>query len=188
MDWASTNQLCPPPSLTTSTRWPCSLRLQVIDPDSLVVRLCIQPPLHPQPLLRQALRRSDASYHHSRQAARSNSTGNGRLRRAVVIRLRAGLCLPMQAPEPVEGYQQSMYRPSMCSQLSSSTSPTSPLTLYQAAFWNSYGALNLITEAALLILPLVIVWNIQTQRKKKAIIVSCFASRIVYVGQYHRFA
>ncbi|KAL9010554.1 MAG: hypothetical protein Q9173_004521 [Seirophora scorigena] len=49
----------------------------------------------------------------------------------------------------------------------------------RAAFWNAYGALNLITEAALLILPLVIVWNIQTQRKKKAIIVSCFASRIV---------
>ncbi|KAI4282999.1 MAG: hypothetical protein L6R35_005268 [Caloplaca aegaea] len=49
----------------------------------------------------------------------------------------------------------------------------------RAAFWNAYGAFNLITEAALLILPLVILWKLQTQAKKKAVIYSCFASRIV---------
>ncbi|KAL8802940.1 MAG: hypothetical protein Q9182_003490 [Xanthomendoza sp. 2 TL-2023] len=46
-------------------------------------------------------------------------------------------------------------------------------------FWSSYAALNLVTEAALLALPLIIVWKIKTQRKKKAVIFLCFASRIV---------
>ncbi|KAL8726982.1 MAG: hypothetical protein Q9166_006345 [cf. Caloplaca sp. 2 TL-2023] len=49
-------------------------------------------------------------------------------------------------------------------------------------FWNSYAALNLITEAALVVLPLMIVWKIQTKPRKKTVIFLCFASRIVVLG------
>ncbi|KAI4267971.1 MAG: hypothetical protein L6R38_008012 [Xanthoria sp. 2 TBL-2021] len=52
----------------------------------------------------------------------------------------------------------------------------------RTAFWNAYGVLNLITEAALLGLPLIIVWKIQTKLKKKVVIFLCFASRIVVLG------
>ncbi|KAI4272577.1 MAG: hypothetical protein LQ337_005209 [Flavoplaca oasis] len=47
----------------------------------------------------------------------------------------------------------------------------------KTGFWNVYGAFNLITEAALVALPLLIVWKIQTKLKKKVVIFLCFASR-----------
>ncbi|KAL8695664.1 MAG: hypothetical protein Q9224_003251 [Gallowayella concinna] len=53
---------------------------------------------------------------------------------------------------------------------------------WKTVFWNSYAAFNLATEAALLVLPLIIVWKIKTQRKKKAVIFLCFASRIVVLA------
>ncbi|KAL8770841.1 MAG: hypothetical protein Q9209_003492 [Squamulea sp. 1 TL-2023] len=53
---------------------------------------------------------------------------------------------------------------------------------FKSGFWDSYGALNLVTEAALLALPLVIVWKIQTQPRKKTVIFLCFASRIVVLA------
>ncbi|KAL8932201.1 MAG: hypothetical protein Q9211_006463 [Gyalolechia sp. 1 TL-2023] len=57
--------------------------------------------------------------------------------------------------------------------------PRPRLTVLQTSFWTSYGVLNLVTEAALVMLPLVIVWKIQTKTTKKAIIFLCFAARIV---------
>ncbi|KAL8783596.1 MAG: hypothetical protein Q9213_004525 [Squamulea squamosa] len=52
----------------------------------------------------------------------------------------------------------------------------------RTGFWDSYGALNLVTEAALLALPLIVVWKIHTQPKKKTVIFLCFASRIVVLA------
>ncbi|KAI4169554.1 MAG: hypothetical protein LQ343_005634 [Gyalolechia ehrenbergii] len=52
----------------------------------------------------------------------------------------------------------------------------------RTSFWTSYGVLNLVTEAALVVLPLVIVWKIQTKTMKKAIIFLCFASRIMVLA------
>ncbi|KAL8668431.1 MAG: hypothetical protein Q9168_006937 [Polycauliona sp. 1 TL-2023] len=49
-------------------------------------------------------------------------------------------------------------------------------------FWHAYGALNLITETALLAIPLIIVWKIQTPLKRKVVIFMCFASRIVVLA------
>ncbi|KAL8857575.1 MAG: hypothetical protein Q9178_005903 [Gyalolechia marmorata] len=54
--------------------------------------------------------------------------------------------------------------------------------VWSMSFWNAYGSLNLITEAALLALPLMIVWKIQTRLKKKGVIFLCFASRIVVLA------
>ncbi|KAI4234235.1 MAG: hypothetical protein LQ349_003911 [Xanthoria aureola] len=77
------------------------------------------------------------------------------------------------ASEFVAAFQCSMPRPWQV---------TGNRCLDRTAFWNAYGFLNLITEAALLLLPLIIVWKIQTKLKKKAVIFLCFASRIVVLG------
>jgi hypothetical protein len=48
----------------------------------------------------------------------------------------------------------------------------------QLAFSNAYGALNMLTDLAPVILMIVITWNIQTSAARKITIAGVFACRI----------
>ncbi|MCJ1365418.1 hypothetical protein MMC16_004539 [Acarospora aff. strigata] len=46
------------------------------------------------------------------------------------------------------------------------------------AFWNSFGVLNILTDLPLIILPLVIIWSINIEVRRKLVILACFAPRM----------
>lgn len=48
------------------------------------------------------------------------------------------------------------------------------------AWWNFFGVVNILTEAALIIHPVIIVSPLRTSLGKKIGIVSCFAGRVMY--------
>ncbi|CAD6581439.1 MAG: hypothetical protein ASARMPREDX12_000463 [Alectoria sarmentosa] len=50
------------------------------------------------------------------------------------------------------------------------------------AFWNYFGVFNIVTEGTLVMLPIVIIWNVQMPLGRKLIIVWCFAVRMFVVG------
>ena len=52
------------------------------------------------------------------------------------------------------------------------------LTPIQITFWSCFGVLNIVTESILVVLPMVIIWNVQMPLGRKAMIVWCFAVRI----------
>lgn len=47
----------------------------------------------------------------------------------------------------------------------------------QNAFWTYFGILNIITDAALTLLPLAIIWKLQMGKKRKFSIACCFGTR-----------
>ena len=49
------------------------------------------------------------------------------------------------------------------------------------AFWTYYGIVNIITDIALIALPVSIVINLQMKASKKGVIIACDASRLSYV-------
>ena len=49
----------------------------------------------------------------------------------------------------------------------------------QHALWNYLEATNIATDTALIVLPLVMIWRIQTSMAKKASVFSFFALRIM---------
>lgn len=57
-----------------------------------------------------------------------------------------------------------------------------PQCFDQMAFWTSYGAINITTEIALVVLPIYTVWDVHIVRKQKIVIIGCFASRLAVVG------
>ena len=52
------------------------------------------------------------------------------------------------------------------------------LTPIQITFWRCFGVLNIVTECILVMLPMLIIWNVQMPLGRKAVIVWCFAVRI----------
>ncbi|KAI9702963.1 MAG: hypothetical protein M1836_008177 [Candelina mexicana] len=52
----------------------------------------------------------------------------------------------------------------------------------QFSFWMSYGVLNILTDAALIVLPIYAVWHVQLTVKERWIVVGCFALRTVVIG------
>ena len=49
------------------------------------------------------------------------------------------------------------------------------------AFWTYFAVLNILTDIGLIVLPFMILRGIQVERRKKIVILACFASRILYV-------
>ena len=49
----------------------------------------------------------------------------------------------------------------------------------QKSFWNYFGILNILTDAAVVLLPAIIVWRLQMNQKRKTVIISCFAARVL---------
>ena len=49
----------------------------------------------------------------------------------------------------------------------------------QIAFWTFYGVLNILIELMLIALPACTIWNLQMPLGRKAIVMSCFAIRIL---------
>ena len=49
--------------------------------------------------------------------------------------------------------------------------------LMQRAFWTYSGSLSILTDAALTVLPIVIIWDAQMDRKVKFSLGFCFGSR-----------
>ena len=53
------------------------------------------------------------------------------------------------------------------------------IIMLQISFWESYAVLNLVTETALLVLPVYTMWNVHIQMRQKLTVIACFAARIV---------
>jgi hypothetical protein len=51
----------------------------------------------------------------------------------------------------------------------------------QITFWQVFAVLNLVVESALIVIPVFIVWPLALNRKRKVIMVGCFAARLLYV-------
>lgn len=54
------------------------------------------------------------------------------------------------------------------------------LTAQQVSFWTSYGVVNILTEVALIGLPIFAIWKVHIPKSKKLIVMSCFALRVMY--------
>lgn len=55
------------------------------------------------------------------------------------------------------------------------------------AFWNFFDISNIVLDASLIVLPIIIVATLQAKIGSKALIMSCFASRILYVSNAVRW-
>lgn len=49
------------------------------------------------------------------------------------------------------------------------------------ALWNAVGAVNILTDIALILLPFAIVWRLQVSMKRKVVVGGCFAARTLVV-------
>ncbi|RAL08468.1 uncharacterized protein BO97DRAFT_408306 [Aspergillus homomorphus CBS 101889] len=49
------------------------------------------------------------------------------------------------------------------------------------AWWHYFGITNILTECALMILPILVVFKIQMRRTKKAVVIGCFSTRALVV-------
>ncbi|KAI9808500.1 MAG: hypothetical protein M1827_007205 [Pycnora praestabilis] len=58
---------------------------------------------------------------------------------------------------------------------------TSSKCMHQNAFWYFVGAIDVVTDAAIMGMPLFIVWNLQLARARKAIVVGAFSARILVI-------
>ena len=52
------------------------------------------------------------------------------------------------------------------------------ITMLQISFWESYAVFNLLTEIALLVLPVYTMWNVHIRMTQKLTVIACFAARI----------
>lgn len=52
----------------------------------------------------------------------------------------------------------------------------------QLSFWEAFAGVNLAIESALILFPVFVVYPLSMNRRRKAIVMSCFAARIVYVS------
>ncbi|MCJ1361828.1 hypothetical protein MMC16_000928 [Acarospora aff. strigata] len=52
----------------------------------------------------------------------------------------------------------------------------------RVAFWNYFGVLNILTDFPLLVLPLIVIWGVNVDLKRKIIIFGCFAPRISVIA------
>lgn len=76
-------------------------------------------------------------------------------------------------------HRQSMLPEGKFQELILQTSLNFLLKSCQVAFWNSFGVINVITEGILVMLPVLIVWNLQMPLLRKLLIIWCFAVRIL---------
>lgn len=49
----------------------------------------------------------------------------------------------------------------------------------QLQFWQAFAGLNVVFESALILLPVLIVYPLAMRRRRKAIVIACFAARIL---------
>ncbi|MCJ1249816.1 hypothetical protein MMC30_007042 [Trapelia coarctata] len=52
----------------------------------------------------------------------------------------------------------------------------------QISFWTYFGVINILTEIAIIALPIYTLWNVHISAKSRAAIIACFAIRITIVG------
>lgn len=50
--------------------------------------------------------------------------------------------------------------------------------MIQVAFWNYVGVVNVLTDLPLLVLPVIIIWSVNVDLKRKVTVFGCFAPRI----------
>ncbi|KAK7750476.1 hypothetical protein SLS62_007555 [Diatrype stigma] len=51
----------------------------------------------------------------------------------------------------------------------------------QISFWEAFAGVNLVIESALILFPVIVVYPLAMKRRRKAIVISCFAVRVMYV-------
>lgn len=51
----------------------------------------------------------------------------------------------------------------------------------QLSFWEAFAGVNLVVESALILFPVIVVYPLAIKRRRKAIVISCFAARLMYV-------
>ncbi|KAL8825273.1 MAG: hypothetical protein Q9191_004512 [Dirinaria sp. TL-2023a] len=54
--------------------------------------------------------------------------------------------------------------------------------LSQIAFWTAHGVVDIVSELCLIGIPAYALWNIQTSRRRKAVVIECFAARLAVIG------
>jgi hypothetical protein len=53
----------------------------------------------------------------------------------------------------------------------------------QPAFWEAYTAVNLVIESTLVLFPVLMVYPLTMEKRRKAIVITGFAARLTYVFQ-----
>ncbi|TGJ88084.1 hypothetical protein E0Z10_g641 [Xylaria hypoxylon] len=51
----------------------------------------------------------------------------------------------------------------------------------QLSFWEAFAAVNIVIESSLVLFPVIIVYPLRMKRRHKAILVSCFAARLIVI-------
>ncbi|KAI6081283.1 hypothetical protein F4821DRAFT_249690 [Hypoxylon rubiginosum] len=54
----------------------------------------------------------------------------------------------------------------------------------QLSFWEAFAGVNLVIESALILLPVVMVYPVMMDRRKKVIVISGFAARLLVIGAF----
>ncbi len=52
----------------------------------------------------------------------------------------------------------------------------------QFSFWEAFAGVDIVIEGALVLFPVFVVYPLRMSRGRKAIVVSCFAARLMYVS------
>ncbi|KAI0183319.1 hypothetical protein EV127DRAFT_517065 [Xylaria flabelliformis] len=54
----------------------------------------------------------------------------------------------------------------------------------QLSFWEAFAGVNIVIESALVLFPIFLVYPLRMKRRRKAILLSCFAARLIVVGTF----
>ncbi|KAI1748112.1 hypothetical protein F4782DRAFT_383549 [Xylaria castorea] len=54
----------------------------------------------------------------------------------------------------------------------------------QLSFWEAFAGVNIVIESALVLLPIIVVYPLRMNRRRKAILLSCFAARLIVIGTF----
>ncbi|KAI0883456.1 uncharacterized protein GGS22DRAFT_31024 [Annulohypoxylon maeteangense] len=54
----------------------------------------------------------------------------------------------------------------------------------QLSFWEVFAAVNIVIEGALILFPVLVVYPLTMKKRRKAIVISCFAVRIIVIGAF----
>lgn len=55
--------------------------------------------------------------------------------------------------------------------------------LDQFSFWEAFAGVNIVIESTLVLFPVFVIYPLRMNGRRKAILVSCFAARLLYVSQ-----
>ncbi|KAI0113568.1 hypothetical protein GGR51DRAFT_556717 [Nemania sp. FL0031] len=59
-----------------------------------------------------------------------------------------------------------------------------PECIDQLTFWETFAGMNIVIESALVVFPIFVIYPLRMNRRRKAILIGCFAARLIVIGTF----